>query len=99
MPNVISALTARTQFGRIMKLATENDERFMVDKRGQPQVIIMSVKDYIKTMAPPPKVLQEIWAESRRKGTDTLTMRQINAEIATYRGEKRKNRAMAQADK
>lgn len=99
MPNVISALTARTQFGRIMKLATENDERFMVDKRGQPQVIIMSVKDYIKTIAPPPKVLQEIWAESRRKGTDTLTMRQINAEIATYRGEKRKNRAMAQADK
>jgi prevent-host-death family protein len=99
MPNVISALTARTQFGQIMKRATENDERFMVDKRGQPQVIIMSVNDYIKTIAPPPKVLQEIWADSKRKGTDKLTMREVNAEIAAYRREKRKNRAAAQSAK
>ncbi|PYP82745.1 MAG: prevent-host-death family protein [Blastocatellia bacterium AA13] len=99
MPNVISALTARTQFGQIMKRATENDERFMVDRRGQPQVIIMSVNDYIKTIAPPPKVLQEIWADSKRKGANKLTMRQINAEIAAYRREKRKNRAIARSAK
>ena len=82
-----------------MKRATENDERFIVDKRGQPQVIIMSVNDYIKTIAPPPKVLQEIWADSKRKGTDKLTMREINAEIAAYRREKRKNRQVAQPAK
>jgi len=82
-----------------MKRATENDERFMVDRRGQPQVIIMSVNDYIKTIAPPPKVLQEIWADSKRKGANKLTMRQINAEIAAYRREKRKNRAIARSAK
>lgn len=90
MPNVISALTARSQLGQIMRRAKENNERFVVDRNGEPQVIIMSVNDFIRTIAPPPEVLKEIWAESKRKGLNKLTMREINAEIAAYRREKRK---------
>lgn len=93
MARVVSALTARTQFGQIMRRATQNGERFLVDRRGEPQVIIMSIRDYIRTVAPPPKVLEEIWAESRRKKTDKLTLRQINAEIAAVRREQRKKNA------
>ena len=52
MNNVISALTARTQLGQILKRAAEKDERFLVDRRGQPSVVIMSIKDYIKNIAP-----------------------------------------------
>ncbi len=33
MSNVISALTARTQLGQIIKRATEKNERFLVDLR------------------------------------------------------------------
>jgi prevent-host-death family protein len=89
MPKVISALTARTQFGQIMKRAQEKNERFLVDRRGEPAVIIMSVKDYVTTIAPAPDFLQELWAEAKRKGLDTLTKREINAEIKAYRREQR----------
>ena len=89
MPKVISALTARTQFGQIMKRAQEKNERFLVDRRGAPAVIIMSVKDYVKTIAPAPDFLQELWAEAKRKGLDTLTTREIDAEIKAYRREQR----------
>jgi len=93
MPNVISALTARTQFGQIMKRARENQERFVVDKRGEPQVIIMSVRDFIDTIAPAPSFLKAIWAESRRKGLNKMTMRQIDLEIAAARREMREQQS------
>src|SRR5437667_6569273 len=89
MTNVISALTARTQLGQIMKRASEKSERFLVDRRGQPSVIIMSVKDYIDTFAPTPDWLKRIGAEAKRKGLNKLTLRQIDAEIATARRERR----------
>lgn len=87
---VVSALTARTQFGQILRRVSQKNERFIVDRRGDPQAIIMSLRDYINTMAPPPEWLKEIWAESKRKGLDKLTMREIDAEIAAYRREARK---------
>lgn len=89
MTNVVSALTARTQFGQILKRASQKDERFVVRRRGEAQVVIMGIRDYIKTFAPAPQWLEEIWAESERKGLDRITMREINREIAAYRREKR----------
>lgn len=86
---VVSALTARTQFGQIMRRAKRNRERFVVDRRGEPQVIIMSVEDYIDTLAPPPEWLQNLWAASRRRGTDKLTGRQIDLVIGKARRELR----------
>ena len=41
MSNVISAVTARNQLGQILKRAEEEDERFWVERRGEPVVIIM----------------------------------------------------------
>ncbi len=89
MPKVISALAARTQFGQIMRRAGQRQERFLVDKRGEPQVVIMGVKDFLKTIAPEPEVLAAIGAEARRNKTDRLSLGQINREIAAYRKERR----------
>ena len=36
MANVVSALTARTQFGHIVMRASQKNERFVVDRRGPP---------------------------------------------------------------
>ena len=47
MDRRIDAHIARTQFGQIMDLATKNNERFIVDRRGEPAVVIMSVQDFI----------------------------------------------------
>ncbi|MGH7810078.1 MAG: type II toxin-antitoxin system Phd/YefM family antitoxin [Candidatus Binatia bacterium] len=71
---VVSALTARSQFGQIMRRANEKRDRFIVDKRGKPQVVIMGVKDFIDTIAPEPEFLRLIGEEAKRKGKNRFTM-------------------------
>ena len=73
-----------------MNRAVENNERFVVDRRGEPAVVIMSVADFIKTVAPPPKWLEKAWAGAKRRGLDKLTPHEIDAEIKAYRREKKK---------
>src|SRR5215831_9132912 len=89
MTNVISALTARTQLGQVLRRTAQKNERFVVERRGQPSVIIMSIKDYIDTVAPTPDWLEAIGQEAKKKGLNKLSMRQIDAEIATARRERR----------
>ena len=89
MTKKISALTARTQFGQIMNRAIERQGRFPVDRRGEPAVIIMSVDDYLQTIAPEDIALKNIRDEAKRTGLDRLTIEDVDAEIAAYRGEKR----------
>src|ERR1700761_3238609 len=89
MDRRIDAHIARTQCGQIMDLATRNDERFIVDRRGEPSVVIMSVQDFIRTVAPPPDWLQKAWTSAKRSGLDTMTLDEINAEIGAYRRDKK----------
>ena len=89
MNNVISAVTARTQLGQILKRAGEGDERFLVDRRGEPAVIIMSIKDYIKNIAPAPAAYTASRQDAKRKGTSSLSMREIDRQIAAVREAKR----------
>ena len=83
--NVVSASTARTQLGKIIKRATERNERFVVDRRGQPSVMIMGIKDYIAKMAPPPGELRAMQQRAKKAGTNRLSMRQIDGIIADVR--------------
>jgi len=85
MDRRIDAHIARTQFGQIMDLATRNNERFVVDRRGEPAVVIMSVQDFIRTAAPPPDWLQKAWAGAKRRGLDALAPKDIEAEITAHR--------------
>jgi len=90
MPRSVTALAARTQFGQIMRRAAgKKQERFVVDKRGEPKVVIMGVQDFLKTIAPEPAVLAAIRAESAKNKTGKLSMKQIDREIAAYRKERR----------
>ena len=84
----IDAHVARTQLGQIMDMASKNNDRFVVDRRGEPTVVIMSVQDFIRTAAPPPDWLQKAWAGAKRRGLDTLTLNDIDAEIDAARQEK-----------
>jgi len=87
--NVVSALTARTQFGQIMRRATEKNERFLVGRRGAPSVVILSVKDYIDTFAPAPEELRAMQATAKRTGSNRLTPSQVNRIVATVRRQSR----------
>ena len=85
MTRKISALTARTQLGQIMNRAVENNDRFLVERNGEPAVLILSVTDYVKTFAPPPDWLEKSWGSAKRQGLDKLTMQEIDAEVAASR--------------
>jgi prevent-host-death family protein len=88
-PRVVSALTARTQLTQIIRRAKKGRERFVVDHHGEPQVVIMGIEDFLANVAPEPGVLAAIRAASKELGTDKITMREIDREIAKYRREKR----------
>lgn len=90
LTTVVSALTARTQLGQIIKRATQTNERFLVGRRGEPSVVIMSVKDYMKTFAPAPKEMVALQAAAQKSGASKLTPGQINRIVSTVR---RGNRA------
>ncbi len=85
---VISALAARTQLGQIMRRARLEQTRFVVDRRGEPQIVIMGIKDFLNTIAPEKKALAAIRAEARKKGKNKLSIREINREIRSYRRER-----------
>lgn len=87
-PKVISALAARTQFGQIMRRARKDNTRFVVDRRGEPQVVIMGIRDFLKNISPEKKVIAAIRASARKKGVSKLSLRDINREIRAYRKER-----------
>jgi prevent-host-death family protein len=95
MTRKISALTARTQLGQIMNRAVENNDRFLVERNGEPAVLILSVADYVKTFAPPPDWLEKSWGSAKRHGLDKLTMKDIDSEVGVARRERRARRAKA----
>lgn len=95
MTNVVSALTARTQFGQIMKRATQKNERFVVGRRGAPSLVIMSGRDYMRTLAPAPGELRAMQATAKRTGADSLTTGQVNRIVAAVHRERRTSAYMA----
>ena len=71
-----------------MRRARLEQTRFVVDRRGEPQIVIMGIKDFLTTIAPEKKILAAIRADARKKGKDKLSLRQINREIRAYRRER-----------
>ena len=70
------------------------DERrsLVIEKRGAPKAVLLSIRDYVRLAAPEPELLRLIGEESKRKGTDKLTSRQIDQAIKASRAEKPKYR-------
>jgi prevent-host-death family protein len=95
--NVISAVAAQAKLAEILKRASEKDERFVVDRPGRPGVIIMSVRDYIRTIAPPHPAFASIRKESKKNGTSELKMADIDREVAAHRRQAKKRRIQASA--
>lgn len=83
--NVVSALHARSNFGKLLRRVSEEQKSLVIEKRGTPQAVLLSIHDYVRLAAPEPEVLRLIGEESVRKGADKLTSRQIDREIAAAR--------------
>lgn len=89
---VISALTARANFGKLLRRVEDERRSLVIEKRGRPRAVLLSIRDYLKLAAPEPEVLKTIGVESECKGTSTLSSRQIDRIIKEARSRKTKKR-------
>jgi prevent-host-death family protein len=87
---VVSTLRARTNLGKFLRQLDEERCSFVIEKRGAPKAVLLSIRDYIRLAAPEPEVLRIVGEESQRKGTDKLTSRQIDQIIKAARADKSK---------
>ena len=81
---VVSALSARTGFGALLRRVEDEHRSLVIEKRGVPKAVLLSIRDYVRLAAPEPEVLKAIGEESRRKGMDKLTSRQIDQLIKVF---------------
>jgi prevent-host-death family protein len=87
---VVSALSARANFGKLLDRVADERGSLVIEKRGTPKAVLLSIRDYVKLAAPEPEVLRIIGEESKRNGTNKMTQRQIDEEIKAYRAQKKK---------
>src|SRR6266404_7188989 len=82
---VVSALHARANFGKLLRRVADERRSLVIEKRGTPKAVLLSIRDYVRLAAPEPEVLRVIGDESQRKGTNTLSSSQINGVIKAGR--------------
>jgi prevent-host-death family protein len=87
---VISALRARANFGKLLSRVEDERRSLVIEKRGTPRAVLLSIRDYVKLAAPEPEILKIIGEESERNRTNTLTSRQIDQVIKATRAHKKK---------
>ena len=87
---VVSALSARAGFGKLLRRVEDEHCPLVIEKRGTPKAVLLSIRDYVRLAAPEPEVLRIIGEESKRQGTDKLTSRQIDEVIKSARTAKSK---------
>jgi prevent-host-death family protein len=87
---VVSALKARTHFGSLLRQVEENRGSLVIEKRGTPRAVLLSIRDYVRLAAPEPEILKALGEESRQNRTDTLTSREIDQLIRKTRARKMK---------
>lgn len=83
--NVVTALDARSNFGKLLRRVESEGRSLVIEKRGSPRAVLLSIRDYVRLAAPEPEVLRIIGEESKRKGTSSLSAKQIDRIIRATR--------------
>ncbi|MGD0469941.1 MAG: type II toxin-antitoxin system Phd/YefM family antitoxin [Terriglobales bacterium] len=86
---VVSALSLRTNLGKILRRMDVERRSLVIEKRGTPTAVLLNIRDYVKLAAPEPEILKIIGDEAKRNKTATLTSRQIDQVIKAARLEKK----------
>jgi prevent-host-death family protein len=82
---VVSALQARSNFGKLLQRVDRERRSLVIEKRGTPRAILLSIRDYVKLASPEPEILRIIGEDSLRRGTSELSTREINRIIRASR--------------
>jgi prevent-host-death family protein len=87
---VVTALDARTNFGKLLRRVEDEGRSVVIEKRGRPRAVLLSVRDYVRLAVPEPEVLRIIGMESKNKGTNRLSTTQIDQIVKAARKSKRR---------
>ena len=87
---IVSALHARANFGKLLQRVEDEGRSLVIEKRGSPWAVLLSIRDYVRLAVPEPEVLRVIGKESKRRGTHKLSPRQIDQIIKAARQSKRR---------
>lgn len=87
---VVSALSLRSNLGKILRRVDVERRSLVIEKRGTPTAVLLNIRDYVKLAAPEPEVLKILGDEAKRNKTSALTSRQIDRIIRTARSGKKK---------
>lgn len=87
---VVSALNARANFGRLLEQVGDERRSLIIEKRGVPKAVLLSVRDYVRLAAPEPEVLRILGEQSKLNGTDKITPAKIDRIIKEYRAKKKR---------
>ena len=80
----------RTQFGGILRRLETERRSLIIEKRGTPRAVLLSIRDYVRLAAPEPEVLRILGDESRVNGTNALSSQEIDRIIRAVRSGKTK---------
>ena len=87
---VVSALRARANFGKLLRRVDDQSGSLVIEKRGIPRAVLLSIRDYVKLAAPEPEVLRLLGEESKQNRTNALNSREIDKIIRKVRAQKSK---------
>jgi prevent-host-death family protein len=87
---VVTALDARANFGKLLRRVEEEGRSLVIEKRGSPRAVLLSIRDYVRLVVPEPEVLRVIGKVSIRKRTNKLSSTQIDRIIQAARRSKRR---------
>jgi prevent-host-death family protein len=87
---IVTALDARANFGKLLRRVEDEGRSLVIEKRGNPRAVLLSIRDYVRLAVPEPEVLRIIGRESKQKGTNRLGAKQIDQIVRAAR--KSKNR-------
>ena len=87
---VVTALAARTNFGKLLRRVEDEGRSLVIEKRGSPRAVLLSIRDYVRLAVPEPEVLRIIGKESKQKGTNRLSASKIDKIIRATRSSKRR---------
>jgi prevent-host-death family protein len=87
---VVTALDARANFGKLLQRVEDEGRSLVIEKRGSPRAVLLSIRDYVRLAVPEPEVLRIIGEESRNKKTNKLSAGQIDRVIKAARKSRRR---------
>ena len=88
---VVPALQARAGFGALLRRVETEGRSLVIEKRGTPRAVLMSLRDYVRLAGPEPEVLRLIGEAAQRNGTSRMKMREIEQVVARARKAKKRS--------